>query len=105
MLAEVGLSVKVLVKVLAILSKKVLVEVYWQYFSKEVSISVLAILSKSIVNNLNDTTIIDICTCTHKIYTTAYIHTQTTPICVYKRINKYAPMHVCAPITVKKIIV
>ena len=48
MLAEV--SVKVLMKVLAILSEKKYWWKYWQ-FSSEVSVSVLAILSKSIITN------------------------------------------------------
>ena len=52
MLAEV--SVKVLMKVLAILSKKKYWWKYWQYFSNEVSVSILAIFSKSIVNNPNN---------------------------------------------------
>ena len=50
-LAEV--SVKVLVKVLTILSQKKYWWKYWQYFSNEELVSVLAILSKSIVNNPN----------------------------------------------------
>ena len=52
MLAEV--SVKVLVKVLAILSKKKYWWKYWQYFSNEVSVPVSTIRSKIIVNNLVD---------------------------------------------------
>ena len=51
MLAEV--SVKVLVTVLAILSKKKYWWKYWQYFSNEVSVSISTILTKSIVNNPN----------------------------------------------------